>query len=314
MEKKLVEDANLEVKYVEISTGKLRRYFSFENFKDFFKVSLGIFESYRALKRFNPDVVFSKGGFVSLPVSIACFFARKKLVLHESDLNPGLANKISMRFADRILLSFEKSKVLINQKYLDKCEVIGGFVREEILEGDSEKARKSLKFDKYRPVVLVMGGSQGSAQINKLVDSNFKELMKRFQVVHIRGKGNLKIELKHQGYRQFEFLKDELFDIYQLADLVVSRGGANSLAEIAALGKKAIIIPLGLEASRGDQIENAKIYSQQYGWSILEGDIADQDFMKAIDLAANSKINENKFSNGLNQALLVLEKYLASNL
>ncbi len=287
------------LRYVGVSCGKLRRYLSWQNVKDAFKVPVGIWQAWKELRRFRPQVVFSKGGFVSVPVNIAAALLRIPVVVHESDLRPGLANKISFRFARRICLSFDESVKFLSGGLQKKVVVTGNPVRKELEEGDAEKGKKMLGFDRFRPIVLVMGGSSGAIQINNLVRDNLEELVKRYQIVHVVGKGNLEMGLHHKGYKQFEFLGKELFDVYAAAALVVSRAGANSLAEIGSLGKKAIIIPLSAEVSRGDQIDNAQIYAKNFGWSVLSGEIKNEDFVKALDLAIEHEINPDaKVKNG----------------
>jgi len=286
----------------EIICGKLRRYFSFQNFVDFFKVPVGIIQSIFILIAFKPQVVFSKGGYVSVPGVIACgfinffrrLFGKERIVLfvHESDVVPGIANKIGAKFADKILLSFEESK-----KYLKKSSrviVTGNPVRKEVLKGDKEKGMRLCGFNRFKPVILVMGGSLGAMQINNLLWENLDELLKRYQVVHIAGKNNMKFGLKKEGYKQFELLFDELKDVYAASDLVVTRGGANSLAEIASMEKKAVVIPLGIASSRGDQIVNAKVCAEKYGWQVLYGDVTSEQFRLAIDIAAGTDFGADK--------------------
>jgi len=286
----------------EIICGKLRRYFSFQNFVDFFKVPVGIIQSIFILMAFKPQVVFSKGGYVSVPGVIACgfinffrrIFRKERIVLfvHESDVVPGIANKIGAKFADKIFVSFEESK-----KYFKKNSrviVTGNPVRKEVLKGNKEKGMRLCGFNRFKPVILVMGGSLGAMQINNLLWENLDELLKRYQVVHIAGKNNMKFGLKKEGYKQFELLFDELKDVYAASDLVVTRGGANSLAEIASMGKKAVVIPLGTASSRGDQIVNAKVCAEKYGWQVLYEDVTSEQFRLAIDIAAGTDFGADK--------------------
>lgn len=291
-------DGNLEIR--EISSGKLRRYFSWENFVDVFRVVAGILQAVRIVRKFDPHVVFSKGGFVAVPVVVACGWVnfwrrlwrgrgrgrgRILVVIHESDAVMGLANKISSWFADKVLLSFEKAGARLGRRARGKVEVVGSPVRAEIFKGESEKGLKLGGFNRFKPVVLVMGGSQGARQINNLVWGNLDKLLKKYQIVHIVGKGNLDFGLHREGYKQFELLFDELADVYAACDLVVSRGGANSLAEISALEKKAVVLPLGRHASRGDQIVNAKLCAEEYGWQVLYGDVSGEQFVRAVEVA-----------------------------
>jgi len=286
------------VPYEGVSCGKLRRYFSLQNFLDFFKVPIGILQAYDVLRRFKPDVVFSKGGFVGIPAVMAARVLGIPVVLHESDVVPGLTNKLSARFASKICISFEKTKKFFD-KYRDRVDLTGNPVRKWIADGNADAGYKFSGLDKHRPVILVMGGSQGARQINKLVRAGLGELLKKFQIVHLCGKGNIDIGLHKTGYVQYEFLDEQLADVYAMCKMVVSRGGANSLAEIAYLGRRALIIPLGGEASRGDQIDNAREFAQEFAWGVLSGDISVTDFIKGVELAYNNEINEDaKFING----------------
>lgn len=277
------------VEYREITCGKMRRYFSFQNFVDFFKVPVGVVQAFMMVLRFRPEIVFGKGGHVSAHVIIGTFFVRLFLrrkifvIAHESDVTPGLGNRICAKFADKVLLSFEESK-----KNIGKGEVIGNPVRGEILRGTAENGYKLCGFNKFKPVILVMGGSLGAMQINSLVWDGLDSLLKKYQVVHIVGKGNLKFGLHRNGYKQFELLFDELKDVYSICDVVVSRGGANSLSEIAALGKRAVVVPLGTLSSRGDQIVNARVCAGLYGWQVLSGEITLAQFLMAIEMAEKS--------------------------
>jgi len=278
--------------YKSIVAGKLRRYFSLQNFVDIFKVPIGVLQSYYAVRKFRPDFVFSKGGFVSVPVVFGAVLynfgkgSRKiPIVIHESDLVPGLANRIAAKAASHIFVSFEESRKHFKVRKGQVLKVTGNPIRGNVLKGDAARGQKLCGFHRFKPVILTMGGSLGARQINKLVWGKLDDLLKKYQVVHITGKGNLKFGLQKEGYKQFELLFDELPDVYALCELVVSRGGANSLAEIAALGKKAVIIPLGTNASRGDQIVNAKHEAAKYGWQVLNGDVDGAKFLRAIDMA-----------------------------
>lgn len=260
-EKAMVENAG--VAFQSVSCGKLRRYLSFENIKDFFRIPKGIFQSRRILKKFHPDKVFSKGGFVSVPVVIAAWMLKIPVIMHESDLSPGLANKICALFANKICVSFSESK-----KYFKKKNVIvtGNPVRKWLFFGSKEKGFELTSFDSRKPVVLVMGGSLGAKEINDLLFSHLPGLLKYCQVVHItgKGKGDIKtVRNKLKGYKQFEYLDQDLAHIYAISDLVVCRAGANTLAEISALKLPCILIPLSLKASRGDQIQNAKFFERE---------------------------------------------------
>lgn len=302
----MAEKAGL--RYEGISTGKLRRYFSWQNFVDFFKVPFGVMEAKGILRKFSPDVVFSKGGYVSLPVVIAARRLGIPVLLHESDVQPGLANKICARYADKICVSFEESCEYF-KKWSERVVVTGNPVRESLKNGSADVGYKFTGLDCFRPVVLVMGGSQGALQINNLIDSTLDELLKKFQIVHVRGRGNLNIGLHKRGYAQYEYLEEQIKDVYAMCEMVITRGGANSLTEIAFLQKKAIIIPLGTQASRGDQIENAKVFARKFGWTVLEGEISAADFTKSVEMTYKNALSSEKFSNGVAPIVKLINSY-----
>lgn len=287
------------VKFVAVACGKFRRYFAWANFSDMTKVPVGIMQARKALKKFRPDVVFSKGGFVSFPVVVAAWSLRVPVIVHESDVHPGLANRMAFKFASKICLSFEETKKYL-QSYIKRVVVTGNPVRMSVQKGNAEEGFKfaGLENDK-RPVVLVMGGSQGAQQINELVRNSLNELLKRFQVVHLAGRGNLDISVHKKGYVQFEYLDEQMSNIYAMSEIVVSRGGANSLSELAALRKKVLIIPLGTEGSRGDQILNAEIFAKHLGWTVMTGKISSEHFVAAVDLLKLAKVKGGEwFQNG----------------
>ena len=258
IEKEMIEKIS-GVKYHEISSGKLRRYFSWENFIDPFKVLKGIIDSIFILKKEKPEFVFSKGGFVSVPVCLAARILKIPVVLHESDLTPGLANKINIKFSNHIFTTFEDTL-----KYLPKgkASLIGAIVRDDIYNGDKEAGYKFCNFNSEKPVILVMGGSLGSKILNDYIWNNIEELTKKYQIIHLVGKNLLNKDIKAEGYCQYEFLSKELFDVFQIVDFTISRAGANALYEYLALEKPAILVPLGTNQSRGDQIENARFFEK----------------------------------------------------
>ncbi len=298
------------VPYVGVHCGKLRRYFSWQNFVDLFKIPTGIFQAYKALKEFSPDTVFSKGGYVAVPVVIAASVLGVPVISHESDVSPGLSNKISFRFSEQICLSFEETKSFIAKSLMKKVVVTGNPIRESILSGDTERGHKFTGLDRHRPVILVMGGSLGAKQINDLVRDSLGELLKRYQVVHIAGKGNLDLGVHKEGYRQYEFLDEPLKDIFAMSEMVVSRGGANSLFELALMQKKVLIIPLAMHASRGEQIANAQVFVRKFGWSMISGNITSSEFLKTIDYAFNNNINQSaKVVNGTSGIVDIINKF-----
>ncbi len=259
IEKDIVNNIDF-VKYYGISSGKIRRYFSLKNFTDPFRVFLGIIESYFILKKEKPDFVFSKGGFVSVPVCIASKMLNIPIILHESDLSPGLANKVNIKFSNHIFTTFEET---LNFLPKNKASLIGAIVRKEIYSGNEENGYSICNFTKEKPIILVMGGSLGSKIINDFIFENIKDITKKFQVVHLVGKGCYNNEIKINGYKQFEFLDAQLFDIFKIVDFTISRSGANSIYEFLALNIPSILIPLGTNQSRGDQLENARFFEKQ---------------------------------------------------
>ncbi len=257
-----------DVPYYGISTGKLRRYFDLKNFKDPFKVVKGVGDAYFRLRRLKPDVIFSKGGFVSVPVVIAGNLLGTPVFIHESDITPGLANKIAVKFATKVFVTFEEA---IAHLPADKAEHTGSPIREEIFNGSKEKGLEFLGFNANKPVITIMGGSLGSKKINDAVRGSLDHLLDRFQVVHLCGKGNVDSSLTgREGYRQFEYVNEELPDVLAATDLVISRAGSNSIFEFLALRKPMLLIPLSRQASRGDQILNAKSFEKKGFASVLE--------------------------------------------
>jgi len=281
-----------KVKYYGIPTGKLRRYFDRQNFTDIFQVIEGVLAAYQIIRREKPKVVFSKGGFVSVPVVIGSRLNNVPVVAHESDLTPGLANRINTYFAQKICTTFPET---LEHLPKDKGEFIGAIVRPELKRGDAEKGRLLCNFNSEKPVILVTGGSLGSVYINQTVHYLLDRLLKEFQIVHICGKGNLDRSLEHQAYRQFEYVSEELADLMHLADIVISRAGSNFIFEFLALRKPMILIPLSKKSSRGDQIDNAQMFEKQgFAEIILEEDLTDNLLIDKIHIVFN---NREKYQN-----------------
>ncbi|SFX12359.1 UDP-N-acetylglucosamine-N-acetylmuramylpentapeptide N-acetylglucosamine transferase [Thermoactinomyces sp. DSM 45891] len=269
------------VPYEPVTTGKLRRYFDLKNIKDPFKVLQGIWEAYRKIRKLKPDVIFSKGGFVSVPVVLGGWMNRVPILIHESDLTPGLANKIAMPFANKVCTTFAETMKHIKG---NKGEYLGAVVREELFSGDRKRGLILCDFVSSKPVLLVMGGSMGSQKINQVVRENLDALLPTYQIVHITGKGAMDQSLlRKPGYRQFEYVSWELPDLIAMADLVVSRAGSNSIFEFASLHKPMLLIPLSRAASRGDQILNASLFEKQgIAEVLMEEDLANESFLDAI--------------------------------
>lgn len=279
MERKLIED--LGIPYYGISSGKLRRYFDPKNFSDPFRVIKGYFEAKKLLKKLKPNVVFSKGGFVSVPVVLAANACKIPALIHESDMTPGLANKLCIPSAAKVCCNFPET---VNCLPENKAVLTGTPIRQELLSGDAREGLKFCGFTAAKPVILVIGGSLGSVAVNNAVRSILPELLKDFQVIHLCGKDKLDTSLNGtEGYVQFEYIKDELPDLFAAADLVISRAGANAICEISALAKPNILIPLSANASRGDQILNARSFERQgYSKVLEEESVTAQTLLSAI--------------------------------
>lgn len=275
IEKELIKnnDGIKTVTYHSIVCGKLRRYFSLQNILDPFKIILGIFQAWCIFGRIKPkpQMVFSKGGFVAFPVVFSAWLRRIPVIAHESDLTPGLANRLSFPFAKKIALTFEKTKAYLNSKNAAKIVVTGTPIRKSLLNGDAQKGREICGFKIKKPCLLVIGGGSGSVVINASVRHALPELLKMMQVIHCCGQGKQDALLDNMdNYKQLEYANDELADLYACADLVISRAGANTVYEILALKKPAIFIPLSLKASRGDQVVNARWIASQGLGIVLE--------------------------------------------
>lgn len=264
IEKKLIGD--FDIPYVGISTGKFRRYLDVKNLTDPFRVIKGYSEARKFLKTYQPDVVFSKGGFVSVPVVRAAASLGIPCIIHESDMTPGLANKLCIPVADKVCCNFPETLKLLPQ---NKAVLTGSPIRAELSQGNRIAGLDFCGFSANMPVVMVIGGSLGAANVNKVVREALPKLLKDYQVVHICGKEKIdNLLLNTQGYKQFEYVKNELKDLFAMADVVISRAGANAICELLALKKPNILIPLPASSSRGDQLLNAKSFESQ-GFSIV---------------------------------------------
>lgn len=260
--------AKEKITYYPIASGKLRRYASIDNFKDLFRTLKGTAEARKILKKIKPDLVFSKGGFVTVPVVLAARSLKIACFIHESDLTIGLANKIALPFAQKIFTSFPETATNLPPA---KTKAIGSPIRKEMLAGNYNKGLTFLNMSRYRPILLVIGGSLGAKKINEVVREALPTLLEKFQVVHLCGKGNYDNSIKaHRNYRQFEFLHDELPDVVAASTIVITRGGANALFEFVMLHKPMLIIPLPRSQSRGDQILNAKSFANKKVAHMLE--------------------------------------------
>lgn len=280
MEKDLIQATG--VPYHGISSGKLRRYFDWKNFSDPFRVIKGYGQAISLMKKIKPDVVFSKGGFVSVPVVLAAKHCHIPAIIHESDITPGLANRIAIKGAKKVCCNFPET-----MKYLpsDKAVLTGSPIRRELFSGNADNALKLCKFpDHNKPVLLIIGGSLGSKIVNEAVRKVLPELLEKFYIIHLCGKGNLDNSLTGTiGYAQFEYASSELTDMFALADMAISRAGANSICELLALHKPNILIPLSAAASRGDQVLNAKSFKKQgFSYVLEEEHLTAESLLKAV--------------------------------
>ena len=264
IEKKLIAD--FEIPYTGISTGKFRRYLDVKNFTDPFRVIKGFSEAKKYLKEFKPDVVFSKGGFVSVPVVRAAASLGIPCIIHESDMTPGLANRLCIPVANKVCCNFPETLKNLPE---NKALLTGSPIRAELAQGNKLSGLDMCGFTSNKPVIMVMGGSLGAANVNKAVREALPQLLENFQVVHLCGKDKMdNLLLNTPGYKQFEYIKSELKDLFAMADIVISRAGANAICELLALKKPNILIPLPAASSRGDQLLNAASFEAQ-GFSIV---------------------------------------------
>ncbi len=285
IERRLAEEAGL--RFHAIPTGKLRRYFSWQNFVDPFRIALGVVRAAWRIARSRPVVVFSKGGFVGVPVVVGAWLNRVPVIVHESDLTPGLANRLSFPFAERICLSFAESA-----EHLPGRATVhtGSPVRRSLLEGDRARGLERFGLDPQRRTLLVFGGSQGAQAVNEQVRASLPQLPDTLQVLHVCGPGHLDAALEGRvGYRQFEYLGDEFADAFACADVVLSRAGANSLAELIALRKPAVVVPLPTAASRGDQIDNARVFAARgFGRVLPQSELSPESLLREVEAALTS--------------------------
>lgn len=297
IEKNLIE--SLGIKYHGIASGKLRRYFDIKNFSDPFRVIKGYGQAISLMRKIKPDVVFSKGGFVSVPVVLAAKFCHVPAVIHESDITPGLANKIAIKGAKKVCCNFPETL-----KYLpaEKAVLTGSPIRKELFNGNPQNALKLCNFPNHdKPVLLIIGGSLGSKIVNEAVRKILPELLDDFYVIHLCGKGNLDNSLTGTiGYAQFEYANEELTDMFALADIAISRAGANSICELLALHKPNILIPLSAAASRGDQVLNAKSFKKQgFSYVIEEENLTESTLLDAVKDVYS---NRSKYINAMSQS------------
>ncbi|MFM1524205.1 undecaprenyldiphospho-muramoylpentapeptide beta-N-acetylglucosaminyltransferase [Helcococcus bovis] len=302
IERELIKDIE-GVKYIPISTGKLRRFISFRNFLDIFKVMWGILQSIFIIFKIRPSVIFSKGGFVSVPVIVGGWFSRVPSIAHESDLTPGLANKLVQPFVKTIFTTFPETEKYIKS---GKGKFLGPVIREDLKNGDKDSAKKWLNINNDKPTLLAMGGSLGAEFINKTIIDNLDYLTSKYNVIHATGKNGYNPSIQHDGYYQFEYIKENLKDVFALSDIVISRSGSNAIFEFLYYKIPMILIPLPMTQSRGDQIDNAKSFEKNgFAKMIMEEDSNSEKLLSLVDemfaerLGFISKMNNFKFDDNV---------------
>lgn len=278
-----------DVCYYSIATGKLRRYFSWQNFWDMLKIPLGIFQACWIVFRTKPDIIFSKGGFVSFPVVLAGKINGCPVVMHESDVTPGLANKMSLPFVTKFFTTFKETANYVKDK--SKIEYVGPVLSDRLKNGSKERACVACGFASGKPIILVVGGSLGAKSLNMTIRNNLPILLQKFQIIHICGKGQIEESDDCEGYKQFEYVDKELKDFMKAADVVVSRAGSNSIFELLSLQKAMILVPLPVGSSRGEQMSNAKSF-QSNGYCEIIADeelTAGNKFLDLLDYVYQNK-------------------------
>ena len=309
IEKGIIKKENIP--YYSISSGKLRRYFDVKNFSDPLKVLKGVTDALKILSKEKPDIIFSKGGFVTVPVVIAASIKKIPVVSHESDMTPGLANKIASPFCNKLCVTFPES---LKHVKADKAILTGTPIRESLLNGDKKRGKDFCKFDDDKMVLMVIGGSLGAKVLNDNVRLVINELVKDFNIVHICGKGNIDESLKNiRGYRQYEYISDELPDVMALADIVLSRAGANTIFELLTLKKPHILVPLSEQASRGDQVLNARSFEKSgYSKVVKEEEFTGKVLLEVLNEVVVEKdryienMNKSSMGNGVDNIIKVI--------
>lgn len=286
MDRTLVEKSGSADKFIGIPSGKLRRYFSFRNFLDLFKIIGGFFVSFVSLLRIKPAVLFSKGGFVSVPPCMAAWLLRIPVFTHECDFTPGLATRLNSRFASRILVSYSQTKAYFPKKMQPRIAVTGNPVRPVFYSADPERGRSFLfsgkKTDSSKPVLIVLGGSLGAHQLNELVVDNLDWLTERFYVVHQCGeKDSGFVPARTERYLPYPFIYEQMPDVIACADIVLSRAGANTIWESSVLGKPSVLVPLSGSGTRGDQVDNARFFEETGAAIVLAGSDVDSSKLRS---------------------------------
>lgn len=311
IEKELIE--SMKIPYHGISSGKFRRYKNFKNYSqnlaDIFRVISGINQATKIIKELKPSIIFSKGGFVAVPVVLGGKRNKIPVIVHESDMTPGLANKLAIPFAKAVCITFPETSEYISN---NKAVYTGTPIRSEIFNGNKKRGLQICEFDIKKPVILVMGGSSGAAKINNCIRQTLDTLLNQFQIVHLCGKGKLDTKFENtKGYKQFEFVSEQLPDLFACTDIVVARSGSNSISEFLALKKPSLLIPLNARASRGDQILNANSFEKRGFSKVLNEDSMNKESLieEIIDLYKNRQkyIDSMQKNNSIDSITKIIE-------
>jgi UDP-N-acetylglucosamine--N-acetylmuramyl-(pentapeptide) pyrophosphoryl-undecaprenol N-acetylglucosamine transferase len=300
MDRSIVESAGIA--FYGIPAGKLRRYFSLRNVFDIFKILAGFFTARKILKKEKPDLLFSKGGFVSVPPCMAAKSLGIPVFSHESDVSPGLATKINLRITNTIFTAYEETVSLLPEQYRAIAQAAGNPVRKDFFTAskDDTNAAKGKNFVGIKnnlPVVLVLGGSQGALEINELISGALDELTKSFNVIHQTGAGYN--AAPRENYFPYQYFKDEMCDVLAAADIIVGRSGAGTVWESSALGKPMLLIPLCGSGTRGDQVENAQIFEKAGAAIVLNNE--DRNSLTLTNIISSMWNDKEKY-NAMKQA------------
>lgn len=312
IENEIIKKQN--IKYYSISSGKLRRYFDLKNFSDPFKVMAGLFQSYNIMRKEKPNIIFSKGGFVAVPVVIAAYLRKIPVIAHESDMTPGLANKLSIPYCKKVCVTFPESIKHIKD---NKGILTGTPIREALFNGKKSDFYKEYKFESNKPLLLIIGGSLGSKVINDTIRNNLDKILSKFNIFHICGKGNIdKSLIEEKSYYQVEYIDKKLENIFAAADIVLSRAGANAIFELLALNKPNLLIPLSKKSSRGDQILNAGSFEKSgYSLVLQEDEITSDKLIYNIEKLYKDKekyiekMKKSEIKKGNENILKIIKKY-----
>lgn len=300
VEKNLTAEGGSIAEFFGIPCGKLRRYISFQNFKDLFKIAAGYFRAKKILKKIRPDCLFSKGGFVSVPPCRAAKSRKIPYYTHECDFTPGLATRLNSSRACRILISYEDTRKFFKDSLKEKCMLTGNPVRPVFYEDHRKEGLEFLGIPENheKPVLLVLGGSLGALQVNNLVKDNLSWLLERFIVVHQTGKKFAEenpevFSNPPEGYHPYAFIYKEMPYVVQSCDAVLSRAGANSLWECAVCKKPMLLVPLCGSGTRGDQVDNAKYFEEKGAAFALVGqDAGSENLKKSLEKMLDPNVRE----------------------